>query len=141
MAYASSQGGWISIRPPFFGRLAIMIGRTILAALFLFSGLLHFIVSQMYMRIVPPYLPRHLVLVYMSGAAEILGGLGLIITATRHAAAWGLVALLIAAWPANIYMATAHVPFPGIMGQNWAQWLRVPLQIPLIYWAWMYTRA
>jgi uncharacterized membrane protein len=81
------------------------------------------------------------VLVYLSGAAEILGGLGLLITTTRHAAAWGLMALLIAVWPANIYMATAHMSFPGIVGQSWAQWLRVPLQIPLIYWAWMYTRA
>jgi uncharacterized membrane protein len=118
-----------------------MIGRTILAALFLISGLLHFIAPQMYMRIMPPYLPRHLVLVYMSGEAEILGGLGLLIPATRYAAAWGLAALLIAVWPANIYMATAHMPFHGVLGQSWAQWLRVPLQIPLIYWAWMNTRA
>jgi uncharacterized membrane protein len=130
-----------SLSGRFFGRLAFMIGRTILAALFLVSGLLHFIAPRMYLHIMPPYLPRHLVLVYMSGAAEIFGGLGLLIPATRPAAAWGLVALLIAVWPANIYMAIAHRPIPGILGQNWAQWLRVPLQIPLIYWAWIYTRA
>jgi uncharacterized membrane protein len=118
-----------------------MIGRTILAALFLVSGLLHFIIPQMYIRVMPQYLPPCQVLVYISGAAEMLGGLGLLIPATRHAAASGLVALLIAVWPANIYMATAHLLFPGIMGQSRAQRLRVPLQIPLIYWAWMYTRA
>jgi uncharacterized membrane protein len=116
-------------------------GRTILAALFLIAGMLHFIVPQMYLRIVPPDLPQPLLLLYISGAAEMLGGLGLFIPATRRMAAWGLVALLIAVWPANFYMAMAHVRFGGIFGQNWAQWLRVPLQIPLIYWAWMYTRA
>ena len=118
-----------------------MIGRTILAVLFLISGMLHFIVPQTYLRIVPPYLPQPLLLLYISGAAEMLGGLGLLIPATRQAAAWGLVALLIAVWPANLYMAMAHVPFAGIFGQSWVQWLRVPLQIPLIYWAWVYTRA
>jgi uncharacterized membrane protein len=51
-----------------------------------------------------------------------------------------LVILLIAVLPANIYMATAHLAAPGIMGQSWAQWLRIPLQAPLIYWAWLYTR-
>jgi len=79
-------------------------------------------------------------LIYISGAAEIFGGLGLLTPSMHRAAAWGLVALLIAVMPANIYMATAHISFPGIMGQSWAQWARLPLQIPLIYWAWLYTR-
>lgn len=118
-----------------------MIGRIILAVLFILAGTLHLIAPQLYLKIVPPYLPAHLPIVYISGAAEILGGIGLWLPATRQAAAWGLVALLIAVLPANIYMATAHLAVPGVMGQSWAQWLRIPLQLPLIYWAWLYTRT
>ena len=118
-----------------------MIGRILFAAIFLISGTLHFIASRVYVRIMPPMLPAPLALVYISGAAEILGGLGLLIPTTRQAAAWGLVALLIAVLPANIHMAMAQIPAPGVMGQSWAQWLRIPLQIPLIYWAWLYTRG
>ena len=47
---------------------------------------------------------------------------------------------LLVVWPANLYMATAHLPLPGLMGHNWAQWLRVPLLLPLMHWAWRYTR-
>jgi len=119
---------------------ANVIGRVILAVLFILAGSLHFIAPQPYLKIVPPYLPAHLPIVYISGAAEILGGIGLLIPSTCQAAAWGLVVLLIGILPANIYMATAHLPAPGVMGQSWAQWLRVPLQFPLIYWAWLYTR-
>jgi uncharacterized membrane protein len=118
-----------------------MIGRVILAIFFIVAGSLHFVIPHMYLKIVPPYLPAPLALVRISGAAEILGGIGLLLPSTRYAAAWGLVALLIAVLPANIYMATAHLNAPGIMGQSWAQWARVPLQLPLLYWAWLYTRA
>jgi uncharacterized membrane protein len=117
-----------------------MIGRVFLAILFLVAGSLHFLAPQVYLRIVPPYLPAPLALVYLSGVAEMLGGAGLLFPATRQAAAWSLVTLLIAVLPANIYMATAHLAAPGNMGQSWAQWLRIPLQLPLIYWAWVYTR-
>lgn len=118
-----------------------MTGRIILAILFILAGGLHFRIPLLYLKIMPPYLPAPLLLIYISGAAEILGGIGLLIPVTRHAAAWGLVALLIAVMPANIYMATSHIPFPGVMGQSWAQWARLPLQLPLIYWAWLYTRG
>jgi uncharacterized membrane protein len=118
-----------------------VIGRLLLAALFLLSGTLHFVAPHIYLGIVPPYLPAPLTLVHLSGASEIFGGAGLLIPATRRTAAWGLVLLLVAVWPANIYMATAHLAAPGIMGHSWAQWLRVPLQLPLIYWAWLYTRT
>jgi uncharacterized membrane protein len=121
--------------------MTLIIGRTVLALLMIAAGTLHFARPQPYLMIMPPYLPWHLPLVYISGAAEILCGIGLLVPFTRQAAAWGLVALLIAVMPANIYMATAHLAIPGIMGQSWAQWLRVPLQLPLIYWAWLYTRA
>ncbi len=115
-----------------------MIGRILLAVLFTVAGSLHFLLPQTYLKSMPPSLPAPLALVYISGAAEILGGLGLLVPATRIFAAWGLVALLIAVLPANIHMALDHTRFASI--PVWALWLRIPLQLPLIFWAWVYTR-
>jgi uncharacterized membrane protein len=112
--------------------------RILLSLLFIAAGTLHFLVSQTYVGIMPPYLPWHLQLVYLSGLCEILGGLGLFLPATRPAAAWGLIALLIAVMPANIQMVLDHAQFPAI--PLWALWLRLPLQLPLIWWAYLYTR-
>jgi uncharacterized membrane protein len=117
------------------------LGTLLRALVFLLAGLIHFVLPQAYLRIMPPYLPFPLALIYISGAAEVLGGIGLLVRSLRRTTAWGLVALLIAVWPANIYMATAHLQFPGLIGQSWAQWLRVLLQIPLIYWVWLDTRT
>ena len=109
-----------------------------MAILYIIAGTLHFVVTSHYTAIMPPYLPAHRTLVLLSGAAEIAGGLGLLFPSTRRAAAWGLVALLVAVMPANIYMVTAHQSFPNI--PLWALWLRLPLQLPLLFWAWLYTR-
>jgi uncharacterized membrane protein len=114
--------------------------RVLLAIFFIAAGIMHFVIPSAYIRIVPPLLPAPALLVLLSGIAEIMGGLGLLVPFTQRAAAWGLVLLLIAVFPANIYMAAAHVPAPGILGQSWAQWLRLPLQIPLVLWALLYTR-
>ncbi len=119
---------------------ALGFGGLLLAGIFIVAGPLHFLTPHTYLQIMPPYLSHPLALVYISGAAELLGGIGLLVPSTRRAAAWGLVALLIAVWPANVYMASAHLQYPGLLGQSWAQWVRVLLQIPLIYWAWTYTR-
>lgn len=117
-----------------------MAGRIVLAVLFMLAGAMHFVIPQAYLRIMPPWLPSPLTLIAISGVAEMLGGVGLLIPFSRRLAAWGLVALLIAVLPANIYTATAHLPLPGVAGQSWLQWARIPLQLPLIYWAWLYTR-
>lgn len=117
-----------------------MAGRVVLALIFVVAGVLHFVIPEAYLRIMPPQLPAHLLLIDISGAAEILGGIGLLVPSTRRLAAWGLAALLVAVWPANIYTAAAHLPLPGMAGVSWIQWVRVPLQLPLIYWAWLYTR-
>lgn len=116
-------------------------GRLILSVIFIVGGTLHFVIPRPYLAIMPPYLPHPRALLYVSGLAEFIGGASLLVAHLQRPAAWGLVALLIAVWPANVYMAAAHVGFPGVAGQSWAQWLRVPLQLPLIYWAWTYTRA
>lgn len=76
----------------------------LMALLYIVAGLLHFIKPKMYLKIMPPYLPAHLPLVYLSGVAEILLGIGLLIPALQVYAAWGVILLLIAVFPANVYM-------------------------------------
>ena len=112
--------------------------RLVLAALFVAAGVAHFRTPEPFVKIVPPYLPSPYVLVYVSGLFEILGGLGLLVPATRLIAGWGLIALLLAVFPANIYMATAGVKIGGFPSQPWMAWARLPFQfvlIGLIYWA------
>ena len=74
------------------------------------AGLNHFIAADTYVAMMPSALPAHRALVYLSGIAEIAGGLGLILPATRRWAAWGLIALLVAVFPANVNMAINHLP-------------------------------
>ncbi len=112
--------------------------RWLMAFLFVGAGILHFVYTELYIHIVPGYLPDPLLLVQISGVAEILGGIGLVIPQTRKAAAWGIIVLLVAVLPANINMAIHHAQFSGM--PVWALWGRVPLQVPLIWWASGYTR-
>src|SRR5271163_4631683 len=106
-----------------------------IAALFYaFAGALHFLRPAMYMKIMPPYVPWHLAMVYISGAAEILGGLGLLVPPVRRIAALGLVALLIAVFPANVYMASNPLE-AGASGLPAAvMWGRLALQPIFIWW-------
>ncbi len=113
-------------------------GRALLAILFLIAGLLHFTSTAMYVKIMPAYLPSPRLLVQISGACEMLGGLGLLFPTTRRFAAWGLVALLVAVLPANVSMAISHARWPAI--PEWVLWARLPMQLPLMWWAWLYTR-
>lgn len=115
------------------------IGRGLLAAIFVGSGVLHFVKSGSYVATMPPYLPNPLLLVQISGIAEILGGVGLLLPQTRQAAAWGIIALLVAVLPANINMAMDRAHFAAISA--WVLWARVPLQLPMMWWAWLYTRG
>jgi len=109
-----------------------------MGALYIVAGVGHFIATRRYESIVPDYLPAHRELVLISGAAEIAGGVGLLIPQTRRTAAWGIVLLLIAVMPANLWMAQHPERYPGV--PLWAIWLRLPLQAPLIWWAWLYTK-
>ncbi|TGD78012.1 DoxX family protein [Hymenobacter wooponensis] len=114
------------------------ISRFLLALLFVGAGVAHFVAPAPFVRIVPPYLPAALLLVYVSGLAEILGGLGLLLPITRQPAGLGLVALLIAVFPANVYMLQTHGA--GMPVPVWALWLRLPLQLVLIAWVWWSAR-
>ena len=113
------------------------LSRFVLAAIFVLAGIWHFLHPATYLAIMPPQLPQPLALVYVSGGFEILGGLGLLPARTRRWASWGLLALLLAVFPANVYMALAHEKF-GIPG--WVAWGRLPLQLPLMWWVWRVGR-
>jgi uncharacterized membrane protein len=106
------------------------------------AGVMHFVATRAYERIMPGYLPEHHALVLVSGVAEIVGGVGVMLPeryfGVRRAAAWGIVALLVAVWPANVWMAQHPELMPGV--PVWGLWVRVGFQVVLIGWAWHYTR-
>jgi uncharacterized membrane protein len=103
------------------------------ASLFLTTGTLHFTQPALFRSIVPPQFGHAEALVAISGVAEFAGGAGLLLPATRNAAGIGLIALLLAVWPANWYMALEAGRFSAV-APAWVLWLRVPLQLPLIWW-------
>ncbi|MGH9945193.1 MAG: DoxX family protein [Pyrinomonadaceae bacterium] len=113
--------------------------RYLFGGLFILAGVNHFVNPEFYLRIMPPYLPWHPALVLLSGIAEII--LGALLLFRRYAAfaGWGLIALLIAVFPANLHMAMHPELYPTI--SPLALWLRLPLQGVLIAWAYWYTRA
>ncbi len=104
-----------------------------LAAAFVGAGVLHFVKPRMFEAIVPPSLPSPRLLVYLSGVAEILGGVGLLIPGLREWAGWGLAALLVAVFPANLYMAQRSDRFARL-APRWLLLARLPLQAVLIAW-------
>ncbi len=112
--------------------------RLLLALAMIAVGIDHFVDPAPFVKIVPAMLPAPLILVYVSGFFEALGGAGLLVPRVRKAAGWGLVALYVSVFPANVNMAIHHIslddahPLPPV-----ALWLRLPLQAVLIglaYW-------
>ena len=104
--------------------------RWLLGVFFVVAGIGHFVVPQFYLAIMPPALPWPLTLIYISGVAEILGGLGVLLPATRKLAGWGLIALLVAVFPANFYAALHGMgSIPA-----WLLWARLPFQFVFIAW-------
>ena len=110
----------------------------LLAFGFVLAGINHFINADFYLKMMPSYLPAHLFFVYLSGVFEIALGILLLIPKFTRLAAWGLIALLIAVFPANLYMATNAEIFPEFSPT--ALYLRLPVQIILIAWAFWFTR-
>lgn len=109
-----------------------------LSLFFILAGANHFADTDFYLRLMPNYLPAHLELVYLSGVFEIAGGVGVLVPYVRSIAGWGLVALLVAVYPANIHMALHPELFP-----EFSQSLlygRLPLQFVLIAWAYWASR-
>jgi uncharacterized membrane protein len=115
------------------------ISRKLLAAFFVGSGVNHFVMPRAYRAIVPPALaPQAKRVVELSGVAEVLGGVGVLLPRTRRLSGAGLIALLVAVFPANLYMASDPEHFEKI--PRWALFARLPLQPLMIWWAWSATR-
>ena len=108
------------------------------ALFFTAAGIAHFTQTDFFVAIMPPYLPAHLELVYVSGIFEILGGVAVLFPNIRVLAGWGLILLLLAVYPANIHMALHPELFPvlPVLGL----YARLPLQFVLIAWAYWATR-
>jgi uncharacterized membrane protein len=114
-----------------------ILGKWVFAALFVVGGVGHFIATDIYMKIIPPYLPYHRALVLLSGVFEVALGIMLLVPRTSRLAAWCLIALLVAIFPANVFMSQHPEQFhlsPTLL------LLRLPLQGLLILWAYVYTR-
>lgn len=121
---------------PAFDRTIICF-RWLLALGFIAAGANHFRDAEFYLAIMPPSLPWPGPLVAISGVCEIAGGLGILIPAVRRLAGFGLIALLVAVFPANIFMAMAGIQPPGVHLPEWALWARLPLQSVFIAWVWL----
>jgi uncharacterized membrane protein len=120
--------------------------QVVLGALMMVIGVLHFTHAPTFASIVPDYLPAPMLLVYVSGVCEVLLGTALLFEPSRVLAAWGLIALYVAVFPANVHMALhPDLPLAGIpetsRPSELALWLRLPLQLVLIAWAYRYTKA
>ena len=112
----------------------LAVSRSLLASLFCVAGVLHFAVPAPYARVIPPFFPAPQVLVAVSGVCEILGGVGVLVPRVRRAAGRGLIALLIAVFPANIYMLLLQHQAHGMTPYTFLLILRLPLQFVLIAW-------
>ncbi|MBB6682738.1 hypothetical protein H4O20_14915 [Aequorivita sp. 609] len=109
----------------------------LMGVLLVLAGMNHFRKPKLYERIMPPYIPAHSTMVMLSGVAEMVLGFMLMNKNSQEMAAWGIIALLIAFIPVHIYMLQdkkASMKLP-----KWALIVRIPLQLGLIYWAYLYT--
>ena len=118
-------------------RIVKLVSRYLFAIAFVAAGIFHFRFPEFYLKIMPPYIPAHQAMVDISGAAEILLGAMLMFSDLQRIAAWGLILLLVAVFPANIYVYQHQELVPG---SPLAHLLRLPAQGLLILWAYWYTR-
>lgn len=112
------------------------IHRYFIAFSFTAAGLFHFIREEFFLSIMPDYIPWHKAMVWISGAAEIAGGVGILLPSSRIWAAYGLMALLLAVFPANIDMAVKAYRNHGLTAYTWLLLLRLPVQFVFMYWVW-----
>ncbi len=113
----------------------------LIGVFFLLAGTNHLRAPEVYLPITPPYLPWPKALILISGLAEIAGGLGMLIPATKRPAGIGLILLLIAVFPANVYMAMHQIQLPHLEVPIALLWIRLPLQGLLIMWVWWTIRS
>jgi uncharacterized membrane protein len=114
----------------------------VMGIFYVVAGLNHFLDPGFYAPMMPPYLPVHTALIYLSGVAEVVLGAAVLVPGLRPLAAWGIVLLLVAVFPANVHIALHDVPLGGATeGAGVWNWVRLPVQAVLIAWAWWYTGA
>ena len=113
------------------------VGRVIVGVTAISVAALHVVFYRPLAAIVPDYLPAHRELVVASGALAAVGGVGVLIPAAQRVAAWGLVAWLIAVYPANVWMVQHADRYR--MAPEWMLWARLPFQVPMVWFAWRYT--
>jgi uncharacterized membrane protein len=134
---------WYAHFTEFIGDIAMrklkLAMQFLLGAFFVLAGLNHFRVPEFYVSIMPRYLPWHEQLVNISGVCEIVLGLLLVVPRYTVAASWGIIALLIAVFPANIHMAMNPNQYPDVSPM--LLWLRLPLQVVMIAWAYWFTQT
>ena len=109
----------------------------LMGGFYVFAGTMHFVKPRMFIKIIPPYFPKPKLLNAIAGMFELVFGLGLLFEPTRSISAIGIILLLLAVFPANIYMYQNDKAALGL--PKWARILRLPLQFLLIYWAFQYT--
>ena len=102
---------------------------------FVVTGTMHFTSPERFSPLMPPWLPWHLELIYISGFFELLGAAGLFLRGTRRIAGLGLALLLICVFPANVHLALSGKVIEGLASERWYYWARLPLQIIFIVWA------
>jgi uncharacterized membrane protein len=117
-----------------------------MGATYVVAGIAHFLAPKRFAEAIPPSFPRPVGLVYLSGIAEIILGVGVAWRRTRRPSAWGIVALLVAVFPANVHLARSDtlndlVPESLVAPARVAAWVRLPFQGVLIGWALRYARA
>lgn len=115
----------------------------LLAMAFMAAGINHYLQPQLYVSIMPPYLPVHLELVYLSGFFEVLGGVGILFVRLRKIAAIGLLLLVVAVFPANLHMALNPQDFAHV-APAWVWYARLPIQLIIlvwIYWCGLYSQV
>ncbi|UJH68020.1 hypothetical protein [Allomuricauda sp. SCSIO 65647] len=110
----------------------------LMASMYIFAGTMHFVFPKAYMRIMPPYIPHHRLMVYSSGLAEVILGIGLCFALTKNISIYGIMLMLTIFFIIHFYMLTGKKAAAGI--PKWILLLRVPLQFGLIYWAYWYLR-
>ena len=113
------------------------VGKSVFGTFFVIAGIGHFVSPGLYLKIMPPYLPWHESLVFLSGIFEVGLGASLLIPRSSRLAAWGLIVLLVAVFPANIYLFMHQEILPA---SPILHFLRLPLQGVFIFWAYVYTR-
>lgn len=115
------------------------LGLRIQGLFYVAQGINHFWHSEMMVRLMPTHYSHPYGLVLLSGVAEIVGGVGLLVERTRRVAAWGIILMLVVYFDVHIFMVRHAERFAAI--PLWVLWVRIPLQFLLIGWAWIYARG